>query len=369
MSYLRACIEIDLSALRANLQVIRSQVMPARVLAILKANAYGHGLVRIAKALQEADGLGVACVEEALQLRQAGCLQKIVVLEGCLSAEECQISAQQQLDIVLHHHHQLQWLIQQPLARTITVWLKVNTGMNRLGFPVSEVAQVWRMLHACPGVESIVLMSHLDSADLPELHPTRRQQDHFQAAIQQLVGDSGGVTQCSLANSAALLAWPETHYDWVRPGLALYGVSPFAQTTAASYGLQPVMSLHSRLIAVRMLQAGETLGYHQTWRCREAIRMGVVAFGYGDGYPYHVVSGTPVLVNGQRARLIGRVSMDMLTVDLNTHPDAKIGDPVVLWGKGLPIESVSQQAKRFAYELLCGVQRDIKGRLQVQEVN
>lgn len=365
----RASIEIDLVALRDNLKCIRQKVGSARVLGIVKANAYGHGLVRIARALSDIDGFGVACLGEALQLRKiVGCKQKIVVLGGCLNLEEYGQAAEYQLDLVIHNRRQLKWLIQQPLSRSIIVWLKFNTGMNRLGFAARDIAEVWQALQTSPWVQDVVLMSHFSSADKVSCKSIQAQFSCFQKVASTLTAQSNKVLQRSLANSAALLTLPDAHFEWVRPGIALYGVSAVAQTAAVDYGLRSVMTFRSQLIAIQNLMKGDTIGYHGHWCCPSEMRVGIVGIGYGDGYPYDAPDGTKILLNEQPVNLIGRVCMDMLAVDLRSQPTAKIGDPVILWGKQLPIEVVARQSRHVPVELLCGVQRSPEGRLSVVEV-
>lgn len=368
LSYPRARIQIDLKALCHNFSVLRQGANQASVLAILKSNAYGHGLTRVAKALKEAEGFGVACVAEAIQLRRAGVTQKIVLLEGCLIAEEYIIAAQYQLDVVIHQAIQLRWLLEAPINTPLTVWLKVNTGMNRLGFPLSAVRSAWAMLQHCPAVQEIILMSHLANADNLEHEATLAQIEQFNQLSQVFLSDQIVLAK-SLANSAALLGWPATHYEWVRPGLALYGVSPFPAPYSQMPTLCPVMTIEAKLIAIQNLAPGNRIGYHGRAYCQENTCIGVVAFGYGDGYPYDAPDGTPVLLNNHRVPLIGKVSMDMLTIDLSNQPQAKIGDSVILWGKGLPIEEIAHYTHRSTYELLCGIQRGIHPRVQLDEVS
>ncbi len=343
-------VAIDLAALRHNLGRARAAAPDSRILAAIKANGYGHGLVRVAAALDEADGFGVACLAEALQLREAGIRQPIVLLEGFFAADELAAISRHQLITAVHHEAQLTMLEQCRLERPIPVWLKVDSGMHRLGFPPGQVAAVWSRLAACPNVAEVVgCMTHLANADNLEDAATRRQLTCFAGATAGLPGAR------SIANSAALLGWPESRSEWVRPGIMLYGVSPFLGGRGEQHGLRPAMTLSSELIAVNRLQAGDAVGYGGAFVCPEVMPVGVVAAGYGDGYPRHAPNGTPVLVNGRRVPLVGRVSMDMITVDLRGQPEAKPGDPVVLWGEGLPVEEVAESAGTIPYELLCRV--------------
>lgn len=344
--------EIDLAALLHNFKQIRNLAPNSKILAMIKAHAYGHGIERVAQALTEADGFGVACLEEALALRAAGIQQRIVLTEGFFAAEELAAINQHHLEIILHSQTQLKILLQQSFSiKPLIVWLKVNTGMNRLGFLPQQVAAVWQQLKSCKAVKEIRLMTHFaDADDLTK--PTMLQQiNSFNEVTANLSGER------SLANSAAILGWPAAHADWVRPGIMLYGVSPFADKTGADHGLKPVMTMRSEIIAIQELRKGDVVGYGGVWVCPEDIRIGIVAIGYADGYPRNAKNGTPVLLNDQQVELVGRVSMDMLTINLHTQPQAKIGDPVVLWGKKLPVELLSKYSNRFEYELLCSVTR------------
>lgn len=347
-----ARVVIDLDALRHNLQRARDLAPTSKVMAIVKADAYGHGLARVARAFSGADAFGVACLEEAEQLRSAGAGCPIVLLEGPYAQNELNRISSLGLDIVVHQAAQLEMLEHTRLARPLRVWLKVDSGMHRLGFAAQEVAAAWQRLQSCTAVQPQVrFMTHLALANRPDSDMTPRQLAAFAAACGKLPGPR------SIANSAALLAWPAAHADWVRPGLMLYGVSPLEGGNGADHGLQPAMTLCSELISIRRLGKGEPVGYGASWRCPEEMPIGVVAAGYGDGFPRHAHSGTPVLVKGRCAATVGFASMDMLTVDLRTVPDARIGDPVILWGPGLPIEEVAKHAQTVPYELICGVHK------------
>ncbi len=318
--------------------------------AVIKANGYGHGQARVARALDAADAFAVACIEEAVTLREAGVHKPILLLEGCFEAAELPLCSLLGFAVGVHDPGQVEMLEQARLERPVSVWLKIDTGMHRLGIAPEQAVAVWRRLRDCPAVApAIHLMSHLARADERDSDYTLTQLQLFEHLGRALPGER------SLANSAAVLAWPQTHYHWVRPGLMLYGAAPFADTLAEAEGLQPVMTLATRLIAVKRVRRGEPVGYGGGWICPEDMDIGVAAIGYADGYPRHAPSGTPLLVNGRRAALAGRVSMDMIGVDLRGHPDAKVGDPVVLWGPGLPIEWVAQAAGTIPYTLLCGV--------------
>jgi alanine racemase len=351
----KACARLNLNALRHNLDTARRHAPDTKILAVIKANGYGHGLVRVARTLVEADGFGVACIEEALLLREAGIKQRILLLEGFFSGDELPLIQRQRLDIVVHHESQITHLeslshSDQACASPLTVWLKIDSGMHRLGMPPAKAAEAYHRLRRCPAVaEDIQLMTHLANADERDSPVTEHQLACFAKAVAGLEGER------SSANSAAILGFPTAHGDWVRPGIMLYGASPSCRDTGGEQDLKPVMTLNSELIAVNRFKQGDAVGYGGIWVCPEDMAVGVVAFGYGDGYPRHAREGTPVLVNGRRVPLIGRVSMDMLCVDLRTQPQAACGDPVVLWGEGLPVEEVADCAASISYELLCGI--------------
>ncbi len=344
--------EIDFGALRHNLRRVREQAPGCPVVAVIKADGYGHGLIRAAQALADADAYGVACIEEALTLREAGVHQPILLLEGFFGTDELEVIAGKKLIPVIHHPWQLEALERTRLSAPLQAWLKMDSGMHRLGFPPAGIPEARRRLAASGKVrDGVVLMTHLASADDREDATTLRQL----ALFDEVVGEE---TEYSIANSAAILGWPQACRGWLRPGIMLYGVSPFLHGEGREWGLRPAMTLRSRLIAVNRYPKGAAIGYGGSWRCPEPMPVGVVAVGYGDGYPRHAPSGTPVLVNGERVSLVGRVSMDMITVDLRSQPQARVGDPVVLWGEGLPVETVAAQAGTIAYELLCGVARE-----------
>lgn len=340
---------IDLSALEHNLQVAR-RASSARIMAVIKAAAYGHGLLRAAEALNAADGFALLDVRDAVQLREAGFRQTILLLEGFFTPDDLPLAAEHDLACVIHSPHQIAMLDGYPRRGSLQVWLKVNSGMNRLGLQPHDVPAALEKLKAHPAVRDITLMTHFSHAD--EAAGVAVQLEMFNAlAAPYRVARS-------LANSAALLRYPATHADWVRPGIMLYGTSPFAPgsgDSAQQLGLKPAMTLQSRIISVRELGAGEYIGYGGMFRAEAAMRVGVVACGYADGYPRHAPTGTPVLVEGKRTRTLGRVSMDMLSVDLSALPGTGVGSRVTLWGKGLPVEQVAHAAGTISYELLCAL--------------
>lgn len=351
-----AVATIDCDALRHNLARVRALAPQARVAAAVKADAYGHGAVPVARALSAADAFAVACLDEALALRAGGITHPILILEGPLEAGEVAALADDRLAAVIHDEAQMGWLSAYRGARPIDVWIKVDSGMHRVGFACERLESVYKRLKALETVCIRGWLTHLGCADDEHNPATRVQVERFRAAISPYPGLR------SIANSAGVVAWPEAHAEWVRPGIMLYGASPVIGRSASEVGLRPVMTLSSRLIGVRELRRGDPVGYGATWAAPETMLAGVVAMGYGDGYPRHAPSGTPVLVNGQRAKLIGRVSMDMLTVDLRGIESPRVGDPVVLWGEGLPAEEIAEAAGTIAYELFCSVTRRIPRR-------
>jgi alanine racemase len=328
-------------------------------MAVIKANAYGHGLVPAAKALAETDGFSVARLDEGLALRSAGLVNRILLLEGVFSPEQLAVAAQQRFDLMVHSVEQLELLEGRAGTEVISAWIKLDTGMNRLGFRAEQFADAYARLGRVVNVApDPTLVTHLANADDRRDAKTVEQLQAFAAATAALHGAR------SIANSAALLAWPDTRADWVRPGLMLYGVTPFPSGTGADLGLRPVMTLQTEVIAVKHVRPGETVGYGGAWRATRDTRMAVVAAGYGDGYPRSVESGTPLLVNGRRAPIIGRVSMDMITADVTDLPGVATGDPVVLWGEGVPVEEIARHAGTIPYELICGVSQRVQHELR-----
>lgn len=335
-------------ALRQNYSQAKKRAPRSLAFAVIKANGYGHGLMRVADALAMADGFALLEIEQAVYLREQGFKQPILLLEGGFSADELVVCANFDLRPAIHCPEQVQWLETVKLSRPLTVCLKLNTGMNRLGF-VAESAGAWaQRLQANSNIANVVLMAHYATADEPD-KGIDWQLHRFRDAA------SGLALPACLANSAAIIDYPDTHADWVRPGIMLYGSSPFAERSACHLGLRPAMTLSSRIIGVQQLASGATVGYGRTFCADQAMRIGVVACGYADGYPRHAPTGTPILVCGQRTRLIGRVSMDMLTVDLTNIPAAAIGSPVELWGGQISVDEVAAAAGTISYELMCAI--------------
>ncbi|MBA6232350.1 MULTISPECIES: alanine racemase [unclassified Colwellia] len=388
MALTTATAIINLSALKYNLAQLKSLAPRSKVLAVLKANAYGHGLERIAHALfsdqgmineygdssMTADAIAVARIDEALALRASGITQPIVLLEGFFNAKDLTILAENNLQTVIHNRQQLDALLLAKLASPLKVWLKIDTGMHRLGINPEEFTHFYQQLLGSENVqENMVLMSHLGCADDKSSKATSEQISLFEKVTM------GCDEERTLANSAGIFAWPMSHYQWIRPGLLLYGVSPLPLENTAkgisasalinkhkSCDLQPVMTLKSSLIAIRELAAGESVGYGYAWKSEEKTIIGVVAIGYGDGYPRHAQNGTPVLVNGRRVPLVGRVSMDMITIDLGINSQEQVGDVVTLWGEQLSVAEIAKCATTIPYELLCNITRRVHITLSVQ---
>ena len=346
---------IDTDALRHNLQIIRRCAPRSRVMAVIKANAYGHGLVAVARALHSADAFAVARVDEGLILRDAGIQTRVVLLEGVFDGEQLRAAFDAGFELVVHAPEQIDLLRAAAPGTAFKVWLKLDSGMNRLGFKEGQFLAAHAALCVLPAVRQPVnLFTHLSSADEPALPATVRQLARFSAATRSLSGER------SIANSAGMLSCADAQADWVRPGLLLYGAAPFAGSVGADYGLRPAMTLHSRIIAVKELDVGEQVGYGGAWTATRRTRLAVAAVGYGDGYPRGVAAGSPVLVNGERAPLAGRVSMDMIGIDVSDlRRPAAVGDPVILWGEGLPVEEIAVWAQTIPYELLCGISQRV----------
>ena len=339
---------ISAPALAHNYALAKRLAPRSKVLAVVKANAYGHGLERAGRALKaQADGFGILEIEGAVRLRELGCAQPIVLLEGFFEVSELPILARHRLATAVHCEEQLRMLETAPPPAPLDVYLKINTGMNRLGFAAAKVPDVLARLRACRAVRDITLMTHFATSEL---------RDGVAEALRRFDAATHGIDlPRSLANSAAIFAHPETHADTVRLGIALYGATPFADRSAEAMGVRPAMTLASELIAIQQLEPGDGVGYGQTFRSDGRMRLGVVACGYADGYPRIAPTGTPVRVGGVLTRTVGRVSMDMITVDLTPVPQAQVGTPVVLWGEGVPIDDVANAAGTVGYELMCAL--------------
>jgi len=357
---------IDTAALRHNLGTIRAYAPGAKVMAVVKANAYGHGLVSTALALADADSFAVARLEEGIALRSAGVRAPIVLLEGVFSAEQLAEAAHRGFELVVHDPLQIKLLEAHRAAERFVLWIKMDTGMNRLGFRPETFASAHARLAALP-VPALELraMTHLARADERDQPMTREQVAVFEKTLGAagLMGGAARITT-SIGNSAGTLGWPAAHGNWVRPGLALYGVSPFAGEVADKHGLKAVMTLETTVLTVRDVKRGETVGYAGAWRAERESSIAIIAAGYGDGLPRHLENGTPVLIGGSRYPLVGRVSMDMIAVDVTGAPKVAAGNKAVVWGSGLTVEEVARHADTIPYELLCGVSQRVPLELQ-----
>ena len=350
--------QINLAALRANLARARAAAPGAKVLAVVKANAYGHGLTRVLPALDDADGVALVELDAASTLRERHYTRRILLLEGFFEERELPELSQRRLATVVHNEEQAAMLERAVLPRAIEVFVKVNTGMNRLGFAGDKVARVCERLANSPSVAALRLMTHFARAD---------EEDGVAEALAEFDAACRGLPYPrSLANSAGVFRHGEVGGEFVRPGIMLYGATPFPFDTAEMLGLQPVMTLRSELIAIQDLKANDSVGYGAQYTASRPQRIGVVACGYGDGYPRGAPNGTPVLVCGRKARVAGRVSMDLITVDLTEVPEARVGSPVVLWGEGLPVDDVAAAASTVGYDLLCALAP--RARVHVSEV-
>ena len=339
--------QINLAAMRENLARVRALAPGAQVLAVVKANAYGHGLLRVLPALDAADGLALVELDAAILLREQHYMRRILLLEGFFAEGELDEIAQRRLAIVVHDIEQVRMLEVATLSRPLEVFVKVNTGMNRLGFRPQDVAGICTRLAETPAVAALRLMTHFARAD---------EDDGLVEPLAQFESACRGLPYPrSVANSAGIIRFSEAGGEFVRPGIMLYGATPLPYDTAEMLGLRPVMTLRSEIIAVQDLKANESVGYGAQYTASRPHRLGVVACGYADGYPRHAPNGTPVRVLGTKVRLAGRVSMDMITVDLTDVPEARVGSPVVLWGEGMPVDDVATAAATVGYELLCAV--------------
>lgn len=346
---------IHLDALAHNLACVRRLAAKSRIMAVVKADGYGHGLERVARALAAADAFGVASLEDAQRLRDAGFTQRIVLLSGFDEPADLPLLRRLAADTVVHHPSQLAMLAQAAPGPRIRCWLELDSGMHRLGLPLRDAGAAYARLRDLPAVDpEIVLMTHFARSDEFDAPATGEQIAAFARACADLQAPR------SLANSAAVLGWPAAHADWVRPGGALYGISVVAGRCGSDFGLRPAMSLGTRLIAVNHFAAGAAIGYGGDFVCPRPLRIGVAAIGYGDGYPRHVASGTPVLVDGARAPIVGRISMDLMCIDITDLPTADVGSAVLLWGPDLPVEQIAAAAGTIGYELTCSITRRVR---------
>ena len=340
---------IDLDAIRENYALAGRLAPQSKSIAVIKADAYGHGMLRVAEALQDVvPAFAVATIDEALELRGAGISTPLLVLEGVNSVEACEMAAANDLSLVVHSHEQVSGLLQAKLASPVSVWLKVDTGMHRLGLSPGDLKPALDRLHA-GGRNVSVLCTHLACADDLSSDVTREQIEIFLACT------SGQNLPLSISNSAGILAWPQSHADWNRPGYMLYGNTPMTTDVESARGLRPAMILRSEIIAIREIAVGEAVGYGGCWQATRSSKIATVACGYADGYPRHAPNGTPTLVNGRVAPLVGTVSMDMITLDLTEHENVAVRDSVELWGRGVAVNDVAANCGTIGYELLTGV--------------
>ncbi len=343
----RAEITLSASALQHNLQIVQNHAPKSQVMVAVKADGYGHGIEWVSQTLKDADAFGVATINEANSLIQAGCDKQIVLLEGFIRADDAIVCADEGVACVIHHISQLEMIEGMELSKPLNVWLKIDSGMHRLGIQPHQFEKIYATIINDDRLNLLGIMTHLANADDLKDTTTLKQLERFDSLTTSIA------LPRSIANSAGILGWPQTHADVVRPGIMIYGASPFITEQRKKDLLKPVMTFRSELISINEFDTGDAIGYGGTWQCTEPTKIGVVAVGYGDGYPRHAPSGTPVLIHGKRVPLVGRVSMDMITIDLRTLPKAKIGDEVILWGEGLPAEEVADVVGTISYELFC----------------
>lgn len=348
---------MNTQALMHNLQCVRRRAPHRKIIAMVKANAYGCGLASILHVLEgHVDAFGVACLEEAMAVRELGSRTACVLFQGIFRAEELKYVSHYGFDLVVHHEDQLKWILETPLKSKINVWVKVDTGMHRLGFQPEDIAKAIASLKGCPWVtEELGLMTHLACADEPSNPMNQRQLEAFNG-----IHLPGLNLIRSIANSAAILSLPETHADVVRPGIMLYGVSPFVNQTGRELGLVPVLRLVSEVSAIHQLPVDARVGYGGTWQALRPSTVAVVPVGYGDGYPRHIKPNTPTFINGVIAPIVGRVSMDMLSIDITDCLNVHVGDAVELWGQHIPVETIAKQAGTIAYELICQTSQRVR---------
>ena len=350
---------INAEALLHNFHVVKSTAKDAQVLVMSKSNAYGHGLLEVADVLKDADGFGVHCIQEAIALRKTQPQARIVLMAGVLDLAELSLALQYQLETVVHRWEQIDFLSSISSHAKLPIWIKMNSGMNRLGFRLDESEAVYQRIAVLNCVASpIRWLTHFAQSGNIASTETAKQIQRFNHSLLGLPGER------SLSNSAGVLAWPDAHADWVRPGIMIYGGSPLDHLSASECSLKPAMNLYSKIIAIINLKKGAFVGYDHSWQCYRDSRVGLVSIGYGDGYPRHAVSGTPVLVKNKRCPLIGRVSMDLIHIDLTNNYDANVGDNVLLWGDGLPIDEVARSASTIAYELMTHLSTRVPRQMQ-----
>lgn len=353
-----ALAQIKLSAIQHNLQQVKMLAPDSRIMAVIKADAYGHGLVEVARALSSADGLAVARLEEALALRDAGIEQRLLLLSGYIDESSLSTCAARRVDIVVHTETLVNLLCDSNLPQSVNVWLKHNSGMHRLGLDHEEFRRAYDALAQSPNVDEIILMTHFSGADESDSSNTEQQLKAFTNASADIAAP------VSLANSAAIIQHQQIQGEWVRPGIMLYGANPLTGHKETQYPceLRPAMSLKARVVAVRRIGCGEGVGYNNRWRSERDSVIATVSIGYGDGYPRHAKNGTPVIVNGQRASLVGTVSMDLITIDITDCGAVELGDQVELWGEQLAVEEVAEWADTISYELFTSISKRVPRR-------
>ena len=342
---------IQLDHLAHNLQLLRSFTQDAKIISVVKADAYGHGLAQSAQALSQSDAFAVACVDEALALRSTGILHPIICLQGFKNVIELQQIVDANIQTVVHSPHQVKILRSYGFKQSIQVWLKIDTGMGRLGFVATQAEEYFEQLKQINNISKIRLMTHFANADMLDDIKMEKQRHCFEKITQKYPE-----CECSAANSAASIAYSKTLYDWVRPGLCLYGVSPFQSDRSHPdlTDFKPVMSVYAPIISIKEMVKGDTIGYGGTYTCPHNMRIAVIAMGYADGYPRNLLKETNVSINGSLAPIIGRVSMDMITVDVSSV-DVEIGDEAELWGKDISVHEIANAADMLSYELLCSI--------------
>ncbi|WP_444994788.1 alanine racemase [Aliikangiella sp. IMCC44359] len=352
---------INLKAVKHNVSIVKQLAPGCKIMAVVKADAYGHGIVQVANCFTDVEAIAVACMDEAIKLREAAITKPIILLEGFFSQGELRQAIEYDLQTVVHQESQLlelEKLSAKILSATpdyqLKVWLKLDSGMNRLGFEEQDFIEAYQRIKQIKVVDTVNLMSHLACADDIKNLMSKEQIKKFNITTKGMQGLR------SMANSAGVVAWPESHYDWVRPGIILYGCSPMLGINGLAHHLQPAMTLESQLFAIRNLKPGDKVGYGSAWTAQKSTKIGVIAIGYGDGYPRHAKEGTPVWIEGKTYPLVGKVSMDMITVDLGADCKLDIGSKAVLWGEGLPVETIAEFANTIPYTLLCGVTSRVK---------
>ena len=343
---------IDIPSLLHNFSVVKKLASKSKIMAVLKANAYGHGLIEIAKALKNADGISVLSIDEAQKLRKLGFKKTILLLEGFFEVSEVKVASELNLNITIHSQDQIDFINNGKPKEPLDIHLKINTGMNRLGFLPDELSYLVETLSDNPYIGEITLMTHFATAD--EKEGIEKQFNIFNNVSINYNLD------CSVSNSAALIRYPEVALDWVRPGIMLYGASPIEDKKAVNFGLKPVMRLMSKVIAIQEISSGESVGYGASFKSKKNMRIGSVACGYGDGYPRHEKIGTPVFVENKHTRIVGRVSMDMLSIDLSDNKKADIGSDVELWGENVSVDEVAKYCGTVGYELLCNISSSMR---------